>query len=40
MRVSEFVRSLYGGFCTEKNDQNFLVLFAIFTKGIGIIQKD
>jgi len=37
--VSEFMRSLYGDFCTEKNDQNFLGTFFDYPKGIGIIRK-
>jgi len=28
------MRSLYGGFCTEENDQNFLGTFAIFPKEL------
>ena len=40
MCVSEFMRSLYGGFCTDKkNDQNFLSTFFDYPKGIGIIRK-
>jgi len=37
--VNKFMQPLYGGFCTEENNQNFLGIFFDSPKGIGIIRK-